>query len=120
MPVIMGTATIRDKNTVVVKTDKGEETLKADDIVIATGSSPIAILGFDFDEEDVWSSTGALRPNEIPDHLVLIGGGYIGLELGLMCRRLGLALAVVEFTKGTLPGQEAEGVQAIPRSLKKM
>ena len=118
--VVMGTATIKDKNTVVAKTKEGEKTLKCDDIVIATGSVPIAIPGFEFDEEYVWSSTGALRPNKIPKHLVVIGGGYIGLELGMMFRRLGSEVTVVEFTKGALPGQEPECVKAIERSIKKM
>lgn len=118
--VLMGTATLRDKNTVEVTGESGKETLKADDIVIATGSVPIAIPGFDFDEEEVWSSTGALRPNEIPGHLVVIGGGYIGLELGMMYRKLGSEVTVVEFTPGALPGQEADCVKVIERSLKKM
>jgi dihydrolipoamide dehydrogenase len=118
--VVMGTASLVDRNGVRVATQDGERTLRADDIVIATGSAPIAIPGFDFDEERVWSSTGALRPTRIPEHLVVIGGGYIGLELGMMYRRLGSEVTVIEATAGALPGQDRDCVKVIERSLKKM
>ncbi|MBL8859343.1 MAG: dihydrolipoyl dehydrogenase [Planctomycetes bacterium] len=120
VPVVMGTASLKDKNTVVVKTKDGEQILKGDDIVIATGSIPIEIPGFAFDEDKVWSSTGALRPKKIPEHLVVIGGGYIGLELGIMYRKLGSKVTVLEATPGALPGQERDCVRVIERSLKKM
>jgi dihydrolipoamide dehydrogenase len=117
--VVMGTATIADKNTVSVKTKDGAQTLKCDDIVIATGSIPIEIPGFAFDEDKVWSSTGALRPKKIPEHLVVIGGGYIGLELGMMFKKLGSKVTVLEATGGALPGQERDCVKVIERALKK-
>ncbi len=118
--VVMGTASIADKNTVVVKGEGGEQRLTCDDIVIATGSTPIEIPGFAFDEELVWSSTGALAPNRLPEHLVVIGGGYIGLELGMMYRKLGAEVTVVEATGGALPGQDRDCVKVIERSLKKL
>ncbi len=117
--VLMGSATIKSKNTVEVASEDGKQTITVDDIVIATGSIPIEIPGFDFDEKDVWSSTGGLRPQSIPEHLVVIGGGYIGLELGMMYRKLGSQVTVVEFTKGALPGQDRDCVKVIERSLKK-
>ena len=117
---VMGAATIVDRNTVRVSGESGEQTLKVDDIVIATGSVPIAIPGFAFDEDEVWSSTGALAPKRIPDHIVVIGGGYIGLELGMMYRKLGSEVTVVEATEGALPGQDRGCVKVIERSLKKM
>jgi dihydrolipoamide dehydrogenase len=120
VPLVMGSASLKDRNTVVVKTKDGEQTLKCDDIVIATGSIPIEIPGFAFDEDKVWSSTGALRPRQIPEHLVVIGGGYIGLELGIMYRKLGSKVTVLEATLGALPGQERDCVKVIERSLKKM
>ncbi|MDA1264120.1 MAG: dihydrolipoyl dehydrogenase [Planctomycetota bacterium] len=120
VPVLYGVATIVDKNTVKVTGKDGAQTLKVDDIVIATGSIPIEIPGFDFDEDAVWSSTGALAPKEIPGHLVVIGGGYIGLELGIMYRKLGSKVTVLEATPGALPGQDRECVKVIERSLKKM
>jgi dihydrolipoamide dehydrogenase len=118
--VVMGTARIAGKGRVVVETEEGEQELTCDDIVIATGSAPIEIPGFAFDEELVWSSTGALAPNRVPAHLVVIGGGYIGLELGMMYRKLGSRVTVLEATAGALPGQDRECVKVIERSLKKM
>ena len=118
--VVMGAAKIVDKNTVQVTGGDGDQTLKCDDIVIATGSTPINIPGFTCDEDIVWSSTGALTPSEIPGHLLVIGGGYIGLELGMMYRKLGSEVTVLEGTPGALPGQERDCVKVIERSLKKM
>ncbi|MDG1050968.1 MAG: dihydrolipoyl dehydrogenase [Planctomycetota bacterium] len=118
--VVMGTAKIVDKNTVQVSGGDGDQTIKCDDIVIATGSEPINIPGFTCDEDNVWSSTGALTPKEIPGHLLVIGGGYIGLELGMMYRKLGSEVTVLEGTPGALPGQERDCVKVIERSLKKM
>lgn len=119
--VLMGVGSIVDKNTVAVKlADGSTKTVKCDDIVIATGSVPIAIPGFAFDEKDVWSSTGALVPKSIPKHLVVIGGGYIGLELGMMYRKLGSEVTVLEATAGALPGQDRDCVKVIERSMKKM
>jgi dihydrolipoamide dehydrogenase len=118
--VVMGSASFVDKRHVQVKTKEGVKTLEADDFVIATGSVPIAIPGFAFDEDKVWSSTGALAPKKIPEHLVVIGAGYIGLELGMMFRKLGAKVTVLEATTGALPGQEKDCVKAIERSIKKM
>jgi dihydrolipoamide dehydrogenase len=118
--IVMGAATIVDEHTVRVETAEGEKRLTCDDIVIATGSAPIEIPGFAFDEDQVWSSTGALVPKEIPGHLLVIGGGYIGLELGMMYRKLGSQVTVVEATGGALPGQDRDCVKVIERSLKKM
>ena len=118
--VLMGSASFVDKKTISVKLKDGTtKTLTFDDAVIATGSIPIEIPGFTFDEDKVWSSTGALAPKRIPEHLVVIGGGYIGLELGMMYRRLGSKVTVLEATPGALPGQERDCVKIIERSMKK-
>ena len=118
--VAYGRASFVDRNTLSVAGKDGEQTLRADDVVIATGSVPMEIPGFAFDEESVWSSTGALVPERIPEHLVVIGGGYIGLELGMMYGKLGSKVTVIEATAGALPGQERDCVRIIERSLKKM
>jgi dihydrolipoyl dehydrogenase len=117
--VVMGSASFVDRTTLQVAGEGGARTLTFDDAVIATGSAPIEIPGFAFDEDKVWSSTGALRPSRIPGHLVVIGGGYIGLELGMMYRKLGSEVTVLEATGGALPGQERDLVRVIERSLKK-
>jgi dihydrolipoamide dehydrogenase len=116
---VAGTAKIAGKNSVSVTTAKGQETLQCDDIVIATGSVPTAIPGFDFDGKNVWSSTEALAPERVPEHIVVIGGGYIGLELGILYHKLGSKVTVVEFTDGALPGQDRDCVKVIERSMKK-
>jgi len=118
--VLMGQASFVDRKRIQVKSKDGTQTVEADEFVISTGSVPIAIPGFAFDEDAVWSSTGALAPKRIPEHLVVIGGGYIGLELGMMYRRLGSQVTVIEATAGALPGQETDCVKAIERSMKKM
>ena len=115
---VAGTGRIHDARTVKVATAGGEKTLTCDDIVLATGSVPMAIPGFDFDKKRVWSSTEALAPDRIPQHLLVIGGGYIGLELGFLYRKLGSQVTVVEFTEGALPGQDRDCVRVIERSLK--
>ena len=117
--VVMGEARLVDATSVCVKGESGEQTIKADDIVIATGSIPTTIPGFEFDEDAVWSSTDALVPESIPGHLVVIGAGYIGLELGIMYQNLGSQVTVLEATGGALPGQERDCTKVIERSLKK-
>jgi dihydrolipoamide dehydrogenase len=116
---VSGTARIADARTVQVQTAKGPITLTCDDVVIATGSVPMPIPGFDFDGKHVWSSTDALVPDRVPAHLLVIGGGYIGLELGFLYRKLGSRVTVVEYTEGALPGQDRDCVKVIERSLKK-
>ena len=117
--VIAGSASFVDAGTVAVTGPDGERSLSADAVVIATGSGPIAIPGFAFDGEDVWSSTEALSPDRIPEHLVVIGGGYIGLEMAFMYQKLGSKVTVLEATPGALPGQDRDCVKVIERSLKK-
>ncbi len=116
---VVGHASIADANTVLVKASNGDQTLKADEIVIATGSVPSSIPGFDFDGKHVWSSTEALAPQSIPEHLLVIGGGYIGLELGMLYAKIGSKVTIVEFTDGALPGQDRDCVKVIERSMKK-
>ncbi len=117
--VVHGAAKILGPGAVQVTGSEGQTQLTADEVVIATGSVPIEIPGFAFDEKDVWSSTGALSPDRVPEHLVVIGGGYIGLELGFMYAKLGSQVTVLEATPGALPGQDADCVKVIERSLKK-
>jgi dihydrolipoamide dehydrogenase len=119
--VVRGNATFADAKTLKVSGGSdGAQTLTADVFVIATGSVPIDIPGFTCDEKDVWSSTGGLAPTRIPSHLVVIGGGYIGLELGTMYRKLGSKVTVLEATAGALPGQDRDCVKVIEKNLEKL
>jgi dihydrolipoamide dehydrogenase len=86
----------------------GGKTVSARDIVIATGSSVTPLPGVDIDNDRVVDSTGALALPQVPDHLVVIGGGVIGLELGSVWRRLGAKVTVVEFLDEILPGMDGE------------
>ena len=75
-----------------------QKKFKADKILIATGSVPSTIPGIDIDEKNIVSSTGALEFEKVPKKLAVIGGGYIGLELGSVWKRLGADVTVIEFS----------------------
>ena len=118
--ISMGTAKFTSDRSVVISDDRGGiEDVQFDYAVIATGSRPIEIPTFPFDEERILSSTGALALETIPNHLVVIGGGYIGLELGQMWRKLGAAVTVVEMADSVLPGFDTEAVRLIKANLRK-
>jgi dihydrolipoamide dehydrogenase len=77
-------------------------------IIIATGSEVAGLPGVDIDEERILSSTGALELQEVPEHLVVVGAGYIGLELGSVWRRLGAKVTVIEYAEGIVPSMDRE------------
>jgi dihydrolipoamide dehydrogenase len=118
--LVMGTATITGVGKVEVKNDKGETVaIECKHIVIATGSRPIEIPGFKPDGKRIVDSTGALGFTEVPKRLLVIGGGYIGLELGTAYHKLGSQVVVVEGTNQLLPGNDPELVNVVARKLKK-
>ncbi len=104
-------------NLVVTATDGGEQKLEAKAIVIATGSEVTPLPGVDIDEKQVVSSTGALALAGVPGHLAVIGGGYIGLEMGTVWRRLGAKVTVVEFLDRIVPGMDGEVARQFQRIL---
>jgi dihydrolipoamide dehydrogenase len=117
---IAGEAKLAGPGRVTVRERDGATTsIRCEDVVVATGSRPIEIPGFKFDEKDVWSSTGALAPTAIPKRLLVIGGGYIGLELGIFYSKVGSEVVVVEMTPSILPGTDPELAQVVARSLQK-
>src|SRR5476649_264227 len=93
---------------VVTGADGKTQTLETKSIVIATGSDVARLKGIEIDEKRVVSSTGALVLDKVPENLLVIGGGVIGLELGSVWRRLGSKVMVVEFLDGLLPGMDGE------------
>ena len=94
-------------------------TVTAARILIATGSESMMLPGVEIDERRIVSSTGALSLAEVPAHLVVIGGGYIGLELGSVWRRLGAAVTVVEFLDRIVPGMDGDIATHLHRVLVK-
>ena len=106
---IHGRARIEAPGRVAVAlAEGGERTLACERILIATGSESTPLPGVPIDEERIVSSTGALSLNRVPDHLVVIGAGVIGLELGSVWARLGAKVTVVEWLDRILPGMDAE------------
>jgi len=106
---IIGTGRIAAPGKVEVTGSDGKtQTLETKSIVIATGSDVAKLRGVDIDEKRIVSSTGALTLPEVPKHLLVIGAGVIGLELGSVWLRLGAKVTVVEFLDGVLPGMDGE------------
>ncbi len=117
---VKGEGKIKGKGEVeVALTDGGSRTLKASDIVIATGSDVARLPGIEIDEQSVVSSTGALELSKVPGKLVVVGGGVIVLELGSVWNRLGAEVTVVEFLDHILPGMDADVSKTFQRTLKK-
>jgi dihydrolipoamide dehydrogenase len=104
-----GSGRITAPGKVEVKAESGRhQTLEAKSIVIATGSDVARLKGIEIDEKRIVSSTGALSLPEVPEHLLVVGAGVIGLELGSVWRRLGSQVTMVEFLDGVLPGVDGE------------
>jgi dihydrolipoamide dehydrogenase len=118
---IMGTATVTGPKTVEVKGNDGSSvSIEAQKgIIIATGSRPMDIPKFTADNKKIFDSTGALAFSEVPRRLLVIGGGYIGLELGTAYMKLGSQLTVIEATPQLLPGNDPDLVNVVQRKLKK-
>ena len=115
-----GRGTLEPGNRVVVTAADGSETRwQAGHVIIATGSVPIELPFLAFDEERVLSNVGALRIPQVPRHLIVIGGGVIGLELGSVWRRLGAKVTVVELFPTILPGMDDDVVKEAERTFRK-
>jgi dihydrolipoyl dehydrogenase len=116
---IIGAARIASPGDVEVKNASGTQTLKTRRILIASGSVPVELPGLPFDGKHVISSTEALSLTEIPKRLLVIGGGYIGLEMGSVWNRLGSEVFVLEFMDGILPLMDNELAAQLQRMLEK-
>ncbi len=113
---VQGTGTLERGNVVSVREDSGSTTtFSASNVIIATGSVPMELPFLKFDEERVLSNVGALSIPDVPKHLVVIGGGVIGLELGSVWRRLGARVTVVELLPTILPGSDSDIVKEADR-----
>ena len=114
-----GEARFVAKDRVEVRSEEGDFTVEAKHVVIATGSTPIEIPGFKFDGNNVVDSTGALAFTEVPDRLVIIGGGYIGMEIGTLYGKLGSKVTVVEAGPGILAGSDPDLGKVVAKKLQK-
>jgi dihydrolipoamide dehydrogenase len=115
-----GRGTLKKGNVVdVAGTDGKNESYRAKNVIIATGSVPVELPFLKFDEKRVLSNIGALRIPEVPKHLLVIGGGVIGLELGSVWRRLGAKVTVVELMPTILPGNDEEIIKEADKVLRK-
>ena len=112
---IIGSAKLEDENTVVVDNQK----YKTQNILIATGSTPTTLPGVDIDEKNIVTSDGAISFNKIPETMAVIGGGYIGLELGSVWKRLGSKVTVIEFLDGIVPTMDKDAASILFSSLAK-
>ena len=105
---IKGKAVLFSENDIIVYENNKKNNYKAKNIVIATGSSVASIPGIEIDEKNIISSTGALSLQKVPKKLAVIGGGYIGLEMGSVWSRLGSEVTVIEYLDYITPGMDRE------------
>ena len=116
---LQGSASFVDKKTIKVASIDGEKNYTATNFIIATGSSSIAIDAIPVDEKQIVTSTGALALESVPKSLLVIGGGYIGLEMGSVWSRLGSKVTVVEALDRIVPTMDEEIAKEFMKSLKK-
>jgi len=103
-----GTGSFKNQNQISIINDKEETAIETKNTIISTGSEPVSLRGIEFDEEKILSSTGALSISKLPKKMVVVGGGYIGLEMGSVWSRLGTEVQVIEFLDHITPGMDKE------------
>ncbi len=116
---LKGKGIVFSPNDVVVYEENKKTSYKTKNIVIATGSYPVSLPGINIDEQNIVSSTGALSFKDVPKELIVIGGGYIGLEMGSVWSRLGSKVTVVEYLDHITPGMDKEISSEFQRILMK-
>jgi dihydrolipoamide dehydrogenase len=114
---IQGRASFVDARTLSVEASGGQQKIEADFIIIATGSRPTTVPNVSIDSPKVLDSTTALELPDVPSRLLVVGGGYIGLELGTVYGALGSKVTVVEMTDGLLPGADRDLVAVVAKRL---
>ena len=114
-----GTGAFKNKNEISILAEGKETIIQTDKTIISTGSEPISIPGMEFDEEKILSSTGALSLSKLPKKMIVVGGGYIGLEMGSVWSRLGTQVEVIEFLDHITPGMDKEVSKEFEKILKK-
>ncbi|HBI40212.1 MAG TPA: dihydrolipoyl dehydrogenase, partial [Tenacibaculum sp.] len=118
--VYEGIGSFEDKNHIkVTKSDGSSETIEGKNIIIATGSKPSSLPFISIDKERIITSTEALKLKEVPKHLLVIGGGVIGLELGSVYKRLGAEVTVIEYAPTITPTMDKDISKELTKVLKK-
>lgn len=117
--LISGEGKLIDSKTVLVEKEKGSIQLNAQNIIIATGAKEIVICGFEPDGEKILNSTQMLSLQELPQNLVIVGGGVIGVEFASIFARLGVKVSIVELTDRIIPQEDEELSKNLRRSLEK-
>jgi dihydrolipoamide dehydrogenase len=115
-----GVGSFVDKNTINISKDGKDTTITADNIIIATGSKPTPLPFAPFDKKRIISSTEALELKEVPKHLIVIGGGVIGMELGSVYARIGAKVTVVEFLDSLIPTMDGTMGKELQKATKKL
>jgi dihydrolipoamide dehydrogenase len=120
IPLLAGTGRLEGKNRVVIETlDKGTQQVEADRVLIATGSGERTLPGLEIDGKQVLTSREALIDTEIPEAIIIIGGGAIGIEFGYVYSAFGSRVTIVEMEKQLLPGVDGEIARELERVFKK-
>ncbi len=114
-----GIGSFKGSNEISIVKDGKETTIITGKTIVSTGSEPVSLPGIDFDEEKILSSTGALSISSVPKKMIVVGGGYIGLEMGSVWSRLGTEVQVVEFLGHITPGMDKEISNEFMKILKK-
>ncbi|MGB7394472.1 MAG: NAD(P)/FAD-dependent oxidoreductase, partial [Pricia sp.] len=118
--VFQGWGSFKDKTHIDIKKDDGEtETIEAKNIIIATGSKPSSLPFIELDKERIITSTEALELKEVPKHMIVIGGGVIGLELGQVYKRLGAEVTVIEYMDRIIPSFDSALSKELMKVMKK-
>lgn len=114
---LKGEGSLLDKNSVEVTSEEGKKVFRADYIIIATGSKPLLLPGFENDEKLVWTSTQAISLPGIPSKLLILGAGAIGLEFGYVYKNLGSEVEIYEMMPQILPGTDREMAEELKKAL---
>ena len=117
--VFQGHGTLKDKSTIEVKGESQTQTISTDKVVLATGSKPTALPGIAIDKKKIITSTESLALKEIPKHLMVIGGGVIGVELGSVFARLGSKVSIIEYMDTLIPSMDLSLGKQLYKSLRK-
>ena len=118
--VFQGHGSFVDKNTIQITGSSETKTITTKNTIIATGSKPASLPGIDIDKKRIITSTEALNMTEVPKHMVVIGGGVIGMELGSVYGRLGSKISVIEYADSIIPTMDSTMGKELKKSLEKL